>query len=311
LKSKPPPGRSIASTSLERFAWLSVAAALATIALKTLAWRLTGSVGLLSDALESLVNLAAALLALSMLRLAATPPDEDYPYGFSKAEYFSAGIEGALIVVAAGGILFAAIPRLMAPQPLDAPLLGLSISFVASLINLGAALVLIRAGKRHDSITLEADGKHLMTDVWTSAGVIVGVGLVYLTGWLQLDPLVALAVALHIIWTGVGLVRRSVAGLLDAAIGQEDQREVTKIFGEYERRYAVKFHAFRTRRAGARRFITFHLLVPDEWSVARAHGLSEEIEERIRSLVANANVSVHIEPISDPASYDDEGLDRM
>jgi cation diffusion facilitator family transporter len=311
LESKPLPGLFTASTSLERFAWLSVAAAIATIALKTLAWWLTDSVGLLSDALESLVNLAAALLALSMLRLAATPPDEDYPYGFSKAEYFSAGIEGALIVVAAGGILFAAIPRLLAPQPIEAPLLGLSISFAASLINLGAALVLIRAGKRHDSITLEADGKHLMTDVWTSAGVIVGVALVYLTGWLRLDPLVALGVALYIIWTGAGLVRRSVAGLLDAAIGQDEQQEVTKIFGEYARRYAVKFHAFRTRRAGVRRFITFHLLVPDEWSVARAHGLSEEIEERIRSLVANANVSVHIEPISDPASYDDEGLDRM
>jgi cation diffusion facilitator family transporter len=300
-----------ASSNLERFAWLSIAAAIATISLKTCAWYVTGSVGLLSDALESIVNLAAAVLALYMLRLAAAPPDEDYPYGLSKAEYLSAGIEGALIVLAAGGILFTAIPRLLAPEPLDAPLLGLGISFVASLINLGAALVLMRAGKQYDSITLEADGKHLMTDVWTSAGVIVGVALVYVTGWLRLDPLVALAVALHIIWTGAGLVRRSVAGLLDAAIGQEDKNEVTRIFNEYTRRYAVKFHAFRTRRAGVRRFISFHLLVPDEWSVARAHQLSEEIEERIRSLVPNAGVLVHIEPISDPASYDDEGLDRM
>jgi cation diffusion facilitator family transporter len=310
LESTPPPGLSTASTSLERFAWLSVAAAIATIALKTLAWWVTGSVGLLSDALESLVNLAAALLALSMLRLAATPPDRDYPYGFSKAEYFSAGIEGALIVLAAGGILFAATPRLIAPEPLDAPLLGLGLSFIASLINLGAAFVLIRAGKRHHSITLEADGKHLMTDVWTSAAVIVGVALVFITGWLRLDPLIALAVALHIIWTGIGLVRRSIAGLLDAAIGRDDQDEVTRIFNEYSRRYAVKFHAFRTRQAGARRFISFHLLVPDEWSVAQAHRLSEEIEERIRSLVPNSGVFVHIEPISDPASYDDEGLDR-
>ena len=300
-----------ASSNLERFAWLSIAAAIATIALKTFAWYVTGSVGLLSDALESVVNLVAAVLALSMLRLAAKQPDEDYPYGFSKAEYFSAGIEGALIVVAAVGILYAAIPRLLAPEALDAPLLGLGVSFVASLINLGAALVLMRAGKRHDSITLEADGKHLMTDVWTSAGVIVGVALVFLTGWLRLDPLVALAVALHIVWTGVGLVRRSVAGLLDAAIGHEEQKEVTRIFNEYSRRYAVKFHAFRTRRAGVRRFMSFHLLVPDEWSVARAHQLSEEIEERIRSLVPNSGVLVHIEPISDPASYDDEGLDRM
>jgi cation diffusion facilitator family transporter len=300
-----------AASTLERFAWLSIAAAVATILLKTLAWYVTGSVGLLSDALESVVNLVAAVLALSMLRLAAKQPDEDYPYGFSKAEYFSAGIEGALIVVAAAGILYAAVPRLLAPEPLDAPLLGLGVSFAASLINLGAALVLVRAGKRHDSITLEADGKHLMTDVWTSAGVITGVALVYVTGWLRLDPLVALAVALHIVWTGVGLVRRSVAGLLDAAIGHEEQNEVSKIFREYSRRYAVKFHAFRTRRAGMRRFMSFHLLVPDEWSVARAHQLSEEIEERIRSLVPNAGVLVHIEPISDPASYDDEGLDRM
>jgi cation diffusion facilitator family transporter len=300
-----------ASSHLERFAWLSIAAAITTIALKTFAWYVTGSVGLLSDALESLVNLAAAVLALCMLRLASAPPDEDYPYGMSKAEYLSAGIEGALIVLAAGGILVTAIPRLLAPEPLDAPLLGLGVSFAASLINLGVALVLMRAGRRHDSITLEADGRHLMTDVWTSAGVIAGVALVYLTGWLRLDPLVALAVALHIVWTGVGLVRRSVAGLLDAAIGHDDQNEVTKIFNEYSRRYAVKFHAFRTRRAGMRRFMSFHLLVPDEWSVARAHQLSEEIEERIRSLVPNAGVLVHIEPISDPASYDDEGLDRM
>lgn len=300
-----------ASTELERYAWLSIAAALATIGLKTLAWWITGSVGLLSDALESLVNLAAALFALSMLRLAAAPPDEHHPYGFSKAEYFSAGIEGALIVLAAAGILVTAIPRLVHPEPLDAPVLGLAISFVASLINLGTALLLLRVGKRHHSITLEADGQHLMTDVWTSGGVIVGVGLVFATGWLRLDPLVALAVAAHIVWTGVGLVRHSFKGLLDAAISPEDQREVTKLFAEYSRRYGVTFHAFRTRQAGARRFISFHILVPDAWSVAQAHRLSEEIEERIRSLVPNAGVFTHIEPISEPSSYDDERLDRM
>ncbi len=311
MSSNRPLALSTASTSLERYAWLSVVAAIATIALKTYAWWVSGSVGLLSDAVESLVNLAAAVLALSMLRLAAAPPDAAYPYGFSKAEYFSAGIEGALIVLAAAGILLAAVPRLIYPEPLEAAGLGIAMSFAASLINLGAAVVLIRAGKRHDSITLEADGKHLMTDVWTSAGVIVGVALAFYTGWLRLDPIIALAVAVHIVWTGLGLMRRSVAGLLDAAIGHDDQEEVTKIFAEYARRYAVKFHAFRTRRAGARRFISFHLLVPDEWSVAQAHRLSEEIEERIRMLVPNAGVFVHIEPISDPASYDDEGLDRM
>jgi cation diffusion facilitator family transporter len=301
---------STAATNLERYAWLSVAAALATIGLKMLAWRLTGSVGLLSDAMESLVNLAAALLALSMLRLAAAPPDAAHQYGFSKAEYFSAGIEGALIVLAAAGIMFAAVPRLIAPQPLDAPVLGLALTAVASGINLGVGLLLIRVGKEQHSITLEADGRHLMTDVWTSAGVIAGVALVFFTGWLRLDPLVALAVAVHILWAGFGLMRRSWKGLLDAAISPQDAAEVTKLFAEYSKRYGVAFHALRTRQAGARGFISFHLLVPDAWSVAQAHRLSEEIEERIRMLVPNSGVFVHIEPISDPSSYDDQELDR-
>src|SRR4051812_9548318 len=232
-------------SNLQRYAWMSIAAALATIGLKMLAWRLTGSVGLLSDALESLVNLAAALLALSMLRLAAAPPDEQHHYGFSKAEYFSAGIEGALIVLAAAGILATALPRLMQPRPVDAPLLGLGLTALATAINFGAAIVLIRAGKKYDSITLDADGKHLMTDVWTSLGVIAGVGLVYATGWLVLDPLVALAVGVHIVWTGLGLMRRSVAGLLDAAIPHDDQSEIDKLFSEYSKRYGVSFHALR------------------------------------------------------------------
>ena len=295
---------------IERYAWLSVAAAVATISLKTLAWWLTGSVGLLSDALESVVNLAAALLALSMLRLAASPPDADHPYGFSKAEYFSAGIEGALIVLAAAGIVWAALPRLIAPQALDMPFAGLTLTVIASGINYAVAIVLLRAGREHHSITLEADGRHLLTDVWTSAGVIVGVALVFVTGWLRLDPLVAIAVALHILWTGFGLMRRSVRGLLDPAISAEDQKEVAQLIAEYSRRYGVSFHAVRTRQAGARRFVSFHLLVPDAWTVAQAHQLSEEIEARMRSMVPNASIFTHIEPISDPASYDDQGLDR-
>jgi cation diffusion facilitator family transporter len=298
------------SINLERYAWLSVAAAVATIALKTLAWRLTDSVGLLSDAIESLVNLAAALLALSMLRLAARAPDKEHAYGFSKAEYFSAGIEGALIVLAAAGILATAVPRLVTPQPLDASLLGLAVNAAASGINLAVALVLMRAGRTHGSITLEADARHLMTDVWTSVGVLAGVGLVFVSGWLILDPLVALGVAVNIIWAGIGLMRRSVAGLLDAAIPQADLDTITAIFTEYSRRYGVSFHALRTRRAAARRFVSFHLLVPDEWSVAQAHRLSEEIEERIRELITSATIDTHIEPISDPASYDDQNLDR-
>ena len=299
-----------AATSLERFAWLSVAAALATMGLKTVAWWLTGSVGLLSDAIESLVNLAAALLALSMLRLAARAPNKDHPYGFSKAEYFSAGIEGALIVLAAAGIIATALPRLAAPQPLEMPGLGLALNVAASGINFAVAMVLIRAGRANRSITLEADSKHLMTDVYTSAGVVLGVALVFATGWLVLDPLVALAVAAHIVWPGVGLMRRSVSGLPDAAIPLADREEIGAIFAEYSKRYGVSFHALRTRRAAARRFVSFHLLVPDEWTVAQAHRLSEEIEERIRELIEGATIDTHIEPISDPASYDDQKLDR-
>jgi cation diffusion facilitator family transporter len=298
------------ASGLERYAWLSVAAALATIALKTLAWQVTGSVGLLSDALESLINLAAALLAVTMLRLAASPPDAEHPYGRFKAEYLASGIEGALIVFAAGSIIYSALPRLGAPQPIDAPLLGLALSAAATAINLACALVLISVGKREHSIALEGDGQHLMADVWTSVGVIAAVALVAATGWLVLDPLIALAVAVHIVWTGALLMQRSYRGLLDAAISRQDLAEIEKIFAEYRKRHGVDFHALLTRRAGARRFISFHLLVPDEWTVARAHQLSEEIEERIRSLVEGSILLTHIEPISEPASYDDIKLDR-
>lgn len=295
---------------LSRYAWLSVAAALVTLAVKWSAWWVTGSVGLLSDALEGFVNLGAALLALWMLRLAASPPDAKHPYGLSKAEYFSAGAEGTMIVLAATGIIASSLPRLFSPQPIETPALGLALSGLATVINLAAALALIRAGKRNASITLEADGRHLMTDVWTSAGVIAGVALVWATGWLLLDPLIALAVGIHIIWAGVGLMRRSVLGLLDSAIAADKQREIHKLFSEYSKRYGVSFHALLTREAGARHFVSFHLLVPDQWSVKQAHQLSEEIESRIRSLVPNTSVLTHIEPISDPASYDDQTLDR-
>jgi len=295
---------------LVRYAWLSVGAAVATIALKTVAWLVTDSVGLLSDAMESLINLAAALLAVSMLRLAAAPPDAEHPYGRFKAEYVASGIEGALIVFAAISIVYSALPRLVAPQPIEAPLLGIALSAVATAINLAVALVLISIGKREHSIALEGDGRHLMTDVWTSVGVIAGVALVAATGWLIVDPLIALAVAAHIIWTGALLVRRSFSGLLDAAIPAADLAEIEKIFAEYRKRHGVDFHALLTRRAGSRRFISFHLLVPDAWTVARAHELSEEIEARIRSLVENAILLTHIEPISQPASYDDIKLER-
>jgi cation diffusion facilitator family transporter len=296
--------------TLERYAWLSLAAAVVTIVLKALAWHVTGSVGLLSDALEALINFAAALLALSMLRLAATPPDARHPYGRFKAEYFASGAEGALIVFAALSIAFAAAPRLAAPQPLDAPALGIALSLIATAVNLVVALRLVSVGRRLHSIALEADGHHLMTDVWTSVGVVAGVALVAATGWLILDPLIALAVAVHIVWTGFMLMRRSFAGLLDAAIPASELADIERIFAEYRRRYRVDFHALLTRQAGGRRFISFHLLVPDAWPVDRAHSLSEEIEERIRSLVPQAITLSHIEPISQPASYDDIKLER-
>jgi len=296
--------------TLERYAWLSIGAAIATLAIKWAAWWLTGSVGLLSDALEAFINLGAGLLALWMLRLAASPPDDKHPYGLTKAEYFAAGAEGTLIVLAAAAIIASALPRLIEPQPIETPLLGIALSVVASVINLGVAIVLMRAGRDNQSITLEADGQHLMTDVWTSAGVIAGVALVWATGWLLLDPLIAIAVGVHIIWAGVRLMRRSVLGLLDVAIPGDDLKEIGKLLAEYSRRYGVSFHALRTRQAGARHFVTFHLLVPDEWSVKRAHQLSEEIESRIRSMVPNASLLTHIEPIADPSSYDDQALDR-
>jgi len=299
-----------APRTLERYAWLSVGAALGTIALKGLAWHVTGSVGLLSDALESLINLAAALLALAMLRLAAAPPDEAHPYGRYKAEYFASGIEGALIVLAAASIAYAAVPRLFAPQSLSTPLLGIALSALASGVNLAVALILLSAGRREHSIALEADGHHLMSDVWTSVGVVAGVALVAATDWLILDPVIALAVAAYIVWTGLKLMRRSFAGLLDAAIPEAERAEIEKIFDEHRRRHGVEFHALLTRRAGTRRFVSFHLLVPDAWTVERAHELSEEIEQRIRALVPNAITLSHIEPISQPASYDDIRLER-
>jgi cation diffusion facilitator family transporter len=296
--------------NLTRYAWFSVAAALATMALKTLAWTFTGSVGLLSDALESLINLAAAILALSMLRLAASPPDPERPFGHFKAEYFASGIEGALIMLAAAGIVASALPRLFAPQPIEAAALGIALSLAATAINLAVGWLLVRAGRREESIALEADGHHLLSDVWTSVGVIVGVGLVVATGWNLLDPLVALAVAAHILWTGFALMRRSFMGLMDAAIPAAERGEIEKVFTEYRRRYGADFHALRTRQAGSRRFVTFHLLVDDAWTVERAHALSEEIEARIRALVPNAILLVHIEPIGQRASYDDIKLER-
>lgn len=298
------------SPSLKRFAWLSIAAALSTIALKTGAWWLTGSVGLLSDALESGVNLAGALMALAMLTVAAQPPDEKHAYGHGKAEYFSSGFEGFLILVAAIGIAVAAIERLLHPQPLEQVGVGLVVSAIASVINLATARILLKAGQEHRSITLEADAHHLMTDVWTSLGVIVGVGAVALTGWLWLDPVLALLVAANIVWTGWQLLLRSTAGLMDIALPPEQHQAVVAILQRYESEQGIAYHALRTRQAGARSFVTVHVLVPGAWSVQRGHELLEEIEAEIERALPHTNVLTHLEPIEDPVSNHDIALDR-
>lgn len=297
-------------TAPTRFAWLSIAAALATIALKLIAWGLTQSVGLLSDALESLVNLVAAIVALIALTVAARPADEDHAYGHGKAEYFSSATEGVLIIVAALGILFAAVQRLLHARPLERLGLGLAISVVAAVINLVVALVLLRAGRRHRSITLEADAHHLLTDVVTTVGVLIGVGAVAMTGWNWLDPVVAIAVGCWIIRNGVVLVVQSLHGLLDTAIPKEQIEKVEAVLAEYMQA-GVHWHALGTRQAGARIFVTLHVLVPGEWSVQRGHDLCEEIEAKIRQTLGRATVFTHLEPIEDELSYRDIDLDRF
>jgi cation diffusion facilitator family transporter len=294
-------------TKLTRYAWLSIAAAVVTIAMKGAAFAITGSVGLLSDALESLVNLVAAIVALAMLMLASRPPDERYAYGYTKAEYFSSGVEGALIFLAAVSICWTAVLRLLHPRALEKVGAGLLISIVASAVNFAVARVLLRAGRRYHSITLEADAKHLMTDVWTSGGVVAGVALVGLTGWAPLDPLVAIAVAVNIIWAGIQLVRRSAGGLLDTAIPEPEQRLVGEVLDRYVAQ-GIEFHALRTRQAGPRYFVEMHVLVPGAWSVQRGHDLAEEIEGRIRDVLPRAHVLTHIEPCEDPVSHQDVEL---
>jgi cation diffusion facilitator family transporter len=296
--------------SLKRYAWLSIAAALATILLKGWAWWLTGSVGLLSDALESFVNLAGAMMALAMLSLAAIPEDDNHRHGHGKAEYFSSAFEGLLILIAAAAIGYAAIERLFNPQAIEAVGIGLAVSVIASVINLATSRILMKVGRKYRSITLEADAHHLMTDVWTSAGVIAGVGLVWLTGWIWLDPVIALLVALNIVWTGWQLLQRSAAGLMDVSIPEEEIKAIENVLNGY-RQQGLEFHALRTRQAGTRAFISLHVLVPGAWSVQRGHDWSERIEADIRLAVPNANITTHLEPIEDPVSLADQGLDRL
>ena len=295
--------------SLKRYVWLSIATAIATILLKGLAWRLTGSVGLLSDAIESFVNLAGALMALWMITLAELPADDDHAHGHGKAEYFSSAFEGFLILLAAFSIGYTAIDRLINPQPLEAIGFGLVVSVIASVLNLATARVLLTVGRKNASITLEADAHHLMTDVWTSVGVIGGVGLVWFTGWLWLDPAIAMLVAANIVWTGWQLMRRSADGLMDASLPVEKLEQIEMLLAKY-RQEGIDFHALRTRQAGSRTFIILHVLVPGNWTVKLGHDWAERIEADIRNTLPRAHITTHLEPLEDPVSMIDQELDR-
>jgi cation diffusion facilitator family transporter len=296
--------------SLTRYAWLSIAAAIATILLKCTAWWMTGSVGLLSDAIESFVNLAAAMMALWILTVAATPADDRHAFGHSKAEYFSSAFEGLLIVFAAITIIWTAVDRLWNPQPLESVGIGLAVSVVASIVNFLVARILLKVGREEHSIVLEADAHHLMTDVWTSGGVLVGVALVWVTGWLWLDPVIAILVALNIVWTGWQLMHRSAEGLMDISLPPERIADIEAVLNSY-REQGLDFHALRTRQAGSRAFVSVHVLVPGQWTVKEAHDWAERIERDIRKAVPRVNAITHLEPLEDPASMLDQDLDRL
>jgi len=292
------------STQLTRYAWLSIAAALATISLKTGAYLLTGSVGLLSDALESGVNLVAAVIALVALRFASRPADESHHFGHGKVEYLSAGAEGVMIFIAAALIIWQAIGRLQHPQELESLGIGLVITLVATGINLAVGLLLIRVGRQQRSLILEADGRHLMTDVWTSVGVVAAVAVVGLTGWLRLDPIIAIVVAINILITGGRLISRAGRGLLDAALPAAERAAVQTALKPFVSD-DVHFHAITTRESGRDQFVSMHVLVPGAWTVQQSHDLMEEIEAAVREALPHAIVDTHVEPAEDPRSYDD------
>jgi len=284
---------------------MSIIVSVVVFGMKMAAWWATGSVGLLSDALESTVNIVAAVVALFALRTAMKPADAMHHFGRGKAEYFSASIEGFMILLAALIIVYTAIDRIISPRELEQIGWGLTISTVAAVINGGAALILLRAGKLHRSPVLVADGKHLMTDVWTSVGVIVGVGLVVITGWNRLDGIVALAVGLNIIVTGINLLRSSTAGLMDKALSDDDHLKIVKVLTKYERE-DVKFHALQTREAGRQRFVSMHVLVPGAWTIQKGHDLSEELEADIIAELPDTIITTHVEPLEDERSWADE-----
>jgi cation diffusion facilitator family transporter len=293
--------------SPRQYTLLSTAAAVATIVLKTLAWRLTGSVGLLSDAMESGVNLIAAIGAFWALSLAAKPADRRHHYGHFKAEYFSSGLESVLIVVAALAIIYSAIGRLQQPQPLEQLGIGLVISLAATALNGLVAWVLLKASRRFDSITLRADAHHLLTDVWTSIGVVIGIGLVKLTGLTILDPLIAIAVAVNIVFTGWKLLHETASGLLDRSLPDHEQQLLDTLLASYESD-EIRFHALRSRVAGSRRFVSFHVLVPGHWTVQAGHDLCDQLEHKVAATLSRTHVLTHLEPIEDPKAWDDQGF---
>jgi cation diffusion facilitator family transporter len=288
---------------------LSIGAALLTIVLKSGAYFVTGSVGLLSDALESGINLIAAVAAFWALSLAAKPADDEHPFGHNKAEYFSSGLESVLILIAAIGIAIAAWERLASPHPLAKIDLGLFLAAIATAINGVVAWILLRAGKRLRSITLRADAHHLLTDVWTSVGVVLAIFCVKLTGWLILDPIIALVVAANIVFTGFRLLRETASGLLDSALPPEERRQIADLLSSYEAQ-GIRFHALRTRVAGFRRFVTLHVLVPGDWTVRQGHDLCHELEGVIIQALPGTDVVTHLEPLEDPKSWTDIELDR-
>lgn len=294
---------------LSRFGWLSVGAAVVTIALKFWGYTLTGSVGLLSDATESIVNLVAAVVAIIVLKVIARPADRDHEFGHSKAEYFSAGLEGAMIFVAAAAIIYVSIERLVNPQPIEQIGQGLVVTVIASVINGAVALILLKAGRQHNSLALTADGKHLMTDVWTSAGVLVGVALVWATGLWWLDPIIALAVAVNILVAGYKLLRDSGNGLMDKAMEGDDRVAVDEILASHrDRSRGIDVHEIRTRESGHQKFIEFHVLVPGAWSVERGHDVLTAMEDELRERFPGVHISSHLEPIEDERAYGDVQL---
>jgi len=294
-----------APINLTKFAWMSIIVSIVVFGMKIAAWHATGSVGLLSDALESTVNIFAAVIALLALRTAMKPADAMHHFGRGKAEYFSASIEGFMILLAALIIVYTAVERIISPRPLEQIGWGLTISTLAALVNGGTALILLRAGKLHRSPVLVADGKHLLTDVWTSVGVIVGVGLVVITGWNRLDGVVAMAVGLNIIITGINLLRSSTAGLMDKALSDDDHLKIVKVLTKFESE-EVKFHALQTREAGRQRFVSMHVLVPGAWSIQKGHDLSEELEAEIIAELPDTIITTHVEPLEDERSWADE-----